>query len=136
MKNFFRLNERGYLLLNVVFLTLITSFAAMILLNAAPRVRNPQSTMRLIALNLANEQLAQLEANAAAGESIGGGSFLGSNSDLTNDSFRSEDSPTVFTVETTISGSGTLRDAKVKVKWQFGGKNFEVEAERTICVAQ
>ena len=40
-------SERGFLLLNVVFLTLITSVAAMILMNAAPRVRNPQAVLRL-----------------------------------------------------------------------------------------
>ena len=131
-----KLNERGYLLINVVFLTLITSFAAMILLNAVPRVKNPQSSMRLIALHLANEQLAQLEARASAGESISGGSFLGQTSDLTNDSFRTEDSSTIFTVETTLTGSDNLRNAKVKVKWEFGGKNFELVAERTIRVVQ
>ena len=129
MKKFFRLNERGYLLLNVVFLTLITSFAAMILLNAAPRVKNSQSTMKLIALHLANEQLAYIEAEAA-GESVSK-DFLTKAEDLTNDSFRTEDAPTVFKIDKSISG----KVATVTVSWEIGGKNFSVTAERTIRVA-
>ena len=129
MKKFFRLNERGYLLLNVVFLTLITSFAAMILLNAAPRVKNSQSTMKLIALHLANEQLAYIEAEAA-GESVSK-NFLTEAEDLTNNSFRTEDAPTVFKIDKNISG----KVATVTVSWEIGGKNFSVTAERTIRVA-
>lgn len=130
MKKFFRLNERGYLLLNVVFLTLVTSFAAMILLNATPRVKNSQSTMKLIALYLANEQLAYLEAEAE-GKSVDK-NFLTRAEDLTNDSFRTEDAPTVFSVDKSIDGNV----ATVTVSWQIGGKNFSVTAERTIRVAQ
>lgn len=130
MKKFFRLNERGYLLLNVVFLTLVTSFAAMILLNAAPRVKNSQSTLKLIALHLANEQLAYIEAEAS-GESVSK-NFLTRAEDLTNDSFRTEDAPTVFKIDKSISGNV----ATVIVSWEIGGKNFSVTAERTIRVAQ
>lgn len=130
------LNERGYLLLNVVFLTLITSFAAMILMNAAPRVKNNQSSMNLIALHLANEQLAYLESRAARGQSISGQSFLGDSDDLENYSFRDKDTKTVFTVETSISGSDTLPTAKVTVRWNIGGKDFELATERTIRVVQ
>lgn len=130
MKKFFRLNERGYLLLNVVFLTLVTSFAAMILLNATPRVKNSQSTMKLIALHLANEQLAYLEAEAE-GKSVDK-NFLTRAEDLTNDSFRTEDAPTVFSVDKSIDDNV----ATVTVSWEIGGKIFSVTAERTIRVAQ
>ena len=130
MKKFFRLNERGYLLLNVVFLTLVTSFAAMILLNAAPRVKNSQSTMKLIALHLANEQLAYIEAEAE-GKSVSK-NFLTQAEDLTNDSFRTEDAPTVFKIDKSISDNV----ATVTVSWEIDGKNFSVTAERTIRVAQ
>ena len=60
-------NERGFMLLNVVFLTLITSFAAMILMNAAPRIRNPQAMLKLTATHLANEQFTFMEYHAAQG---------------------------------------------------------------------
>lgn len=130
--------QRGFMLLNVVFLTLITAFAATILLNAAPRARNPQSTLRLIALNLANEQFAQLESLAAAGENLRGSyNFLGVADDLKNFSFRKDDSaaPIEFKVNTTVSGSGNLRKAKVTVTI-VGNKNFKLETERTIRVVQ
>lgn len=128
-------NERGYLLLNVVFLTLITSFTAMILLNTAPRVKNPQSTLRLIAIHLANEQFAQLESLAAVNNLHGGNyPFLGVQDDLTNDSFR-EDNPVKFIVETQVSVNGNLRTATVTVKID-GDENFLLTMERTMRVAQ
>ena len=121
-------NERGFLLLNVIFLTLITSFAAMILFNAAPRVKNPQTTLRLTALYLANEQLAQLESLAADGESLTT-DFLGKAEDLKTENTGAE---IRFTVETTINGEENLREVKVKVSWT--DTDF-IEVERTIWVA-
>lgn len=127
-------NERGFLLLNVIFLTLITSFAAMILLNAVPRVKNPQATLQLTALYLANEQFAGLESLAASGEQIGGSyPFLGDDEDLTSENF-SAGKPTIFTVETHVTGSDKLRKAKVIVKWKVGGRDYEIQAERTIRI--
>lgn len=123
-------NQRGFMLLNVVLLTLVTSFAAMILINAAPRVRNNQSTLRLTALYLANEQLAELESLSARGESLTG-SYLGKTEDLTTTNI-SDDNPIEFKVTTTISG----KRAKVKVSWEVGGDKFEIETERTIGIVQ
>lgn len=123
-------NERGFLLLNVVFLTLITSFAAMILMNAAPRMKNPQGTLRLTALYLANEQLAELESLAARGEPLSG-SYNGKQEDLITENL-GRDNPINFTVTTKISGN----KAVVKVSWQVGDKDFEIETERTIRVVQ
>lgn len=129
-------SQRGFLLLNVVFLTLITAFAAMILLNAAPRVRNYQSTLRLTAHHLANEQLAQLEGLAAAGEQIGGSySFLGRTADLISENF-GDGKPTKFNVTSSVTGGGNLRNATVTVDWQVGGKKFELKSERTIRIVQ
>lgn len=129
-------SQRGFLLLNVVFLTLITAFAAMILLNAAPRVRNSHSTLRLTAHHLANEQLAQLEGLAAAGEQIGGSySFLGHKADLISEN-SGAGKPTEFNVKSSVTGGGTLREATVTVEWQVGDKNFELKSERTIRIVQ
>lgn len=129
-------NERGFLLLNVIFLTLITSFAAMILLNAVSRVRNSNSTLQLTALHLADEQFAQLESLAAAGESLGGSyPFQGDSDDLTSTNY-STDAPTTFDVETHVSGVANLRDVKIKITWTVGKKNFELETERTIRIVQ
>ena len=119
-------NERGFLMLDVVFLTLITALAATILINAAPRAKNPQSTIRLIALHLANEQLAQLESLAAAGENLTT-DFLGDTDDLKN--------VVDFEVETTITKTGNLRGIKVKVSWSDEDKDF-IEVKRTIYVKE
>ena len=129
-------NQRGFMLLNVVFLTLITAFAATILLNAAPRVKNPQPTLKLTAYYLANEQFARLEGMAAAGRSIDGvSSFLGVDSDRFSPNL-DEKNPVEFTVQTTVTvKSDTLRTAKVTVTWTVGDENFEFAAERMIRIA-
>ena len=133
MKKFF-CNERGFMLLNVVFLTLITSFAAMILLNAAPRVRNPQSVLRLTAVHLANEQFAFIESKAAAG--VLDLTCRVEPEDLTTKNF-SEGKPITFTVTSTRKSSdGNLNVVAVKVEWTIDGEDFNFEEERTIRVVQ
>lgn len=121
-------------MLNVVFLTLITSFAAMILLNAAPRIRNSQSSLRLTALYLANEQFAQLESLASEGKSLPT-NFLGKTSDLTTKNFGRENSPITFEVTTQINGANPYA-VTVKVSWTDDGKSFEVKSERRILVVE
>ena len=121
------------MLLNVVFLTLITSFAAMILLNAAPRIKNPQATLRLTAIHLANEKFALIESKAASG-------VLDLNcpinsEDLTTKNF-SETNPIEFTLSTSDNSSGNLHRVTVKVEWTLNGRKDFVEAERTIRVVQ
>lgn len=130
-------NERGFLLLNVVFLTLITSFAAVILFNATPQARNPQSTLKLTALHLANEQLAHLESFGATGTLHAGSySFLGDGDDLVTKNF-SEEIPIEFTVTTTVSElEMNLFRAVVTVTWQVNGENYELEVERTIRLVE
>ncbi len=123
-------NERGFLLLNVVFLTLITSFAAMILINAAPRAKNSQSTIRLIALYLAEEQFAELE-SAAAVEKV-----APTNSTTTRN-FDGRD----YTIQTEVSNETEVDDenlykVEVTVSWTDYGKNFSVTAQRRILVAE
>ena len=124
-------NQQGFMLLNVVFLTLITSFAAMILMNAAPRLKNPQSVLRLTAIHLANEQFAMLESKAAAGELAAGSyDFLGDDDNLKTENF-SEKIPIEFTVKTTVTENGNLRIAEVTITID-GDENFKLETERTI----
>lgn len=123
-------NERGFMLLNVVILTLITSFAAMILMNAAPRLTNPQSVLRLTAIHLANEQLAVLESLAAKGElATGDCPFKGEKDDLTT---TNAGKPITFKVTTDVGGGENLRRVKVTVTIE-GDEDFELTAERTIA---
>lgn len=134
-------NQRGFALLNVIFLMMITSFAAMILLNAAPRVRNPEPTLRLTALYLAEEQFAYLEDKAAKGELTAGSYDFPSeyNSDLTSRNF-SEKIPVEFNVVAHVTEHNAelpnLFDAKVTVSWTVGGKDFDIETERTILLVE
>ncbi|MBQ6296925.1 MAG: hypothetical protein IJK81_04440 [Selenomonadaceae bacterium] len=124
-------NERGFMLLNVIFLTLITSFAAMLLMNAMPRVRNPQSVLKLTAIHLANEQLAMIESKAADGELDL--NYLGKPEDLTTENF-SQKVPTTFNVTSTDKPNGNLHSVTVKVEWTANGREDFIELERTIRV--
>ena len=128
-------NERGFLLLDVVLLTLITSFAAMVLLNANPQAKNPQSTLKLTALHLANEQLAYLESYGDSGELHAGNyPFQGDDDDLVTKNF-SEEIPIEFSVTTNVSPPEddlNLYRATVTVSWQAEGKDYSIESERTI----
>ena len=117
-------NERGFLMLNVVFLTLITSFAAMILLNAAPRVRNSQSTIRLIALYLADEKFAELESKAVLEKKP-------PTNETTTRNFDGRD----YQVVVGVSGSNPY-EVTVTIIWTDGGKNFDVKVQRMIWVAE
>lgn len=122
-------NQRGFMLLNVVFLTLITALAATILMDAAPRIKNPQSVLRLTAIHLANEQFAMLESKAAAGKLTAGNyDFLGDKDDLTT---TNAGKPITFTVTTQVTASGNLRNATVTFTID-GDESFELKAERTI----
>lgn len=124
-------NQRGFMLLNVVILTLITSFAAMILMTAAPRLKNPQSVLRLTAIHLANEQFAILESKAANGDLAAGSyDFLGEDDDLTTNNF-GKNIPVKFKVETNVTANGDLRNATVTVTID-GDENFKLETERKI----
>ena len=126
-------NERGFILLNVIFLTLITSVAAMILMNAAPRVRNPQSMLRLTAIYLANEYFAHLESKAAAGiEILDNHEFPTENKDdLTTENFGAG-KLIQFEITPKITPKGNLREVTVKFEWTIDGRKDYVEMERTI----
>jgi len=126
-------DERGFLMVNVIFLTLITAFAAMILLNAASRIKNPQSTLRLTALYLANEQLAQLESLATAGSELPT-SFQGEPKDLITENL-SEENPIEFEVKTEINGDNVC-NVKVTVSWIANGREDFIEVERAIWIAK
>ena len=106
------------MLLNVIFLTLVTSFAAMILFNAAPRFQNPQSLLRLTAIHLANKKFALIESKATEEGEL----------DLTD---LKEDSFTV-TAKKEKTLAENLYVIKVTVAWTVDKENFKFEEERTI----
>ncbi len=129
-------NQRGFMLLNVIFLTLIVATCASVLMNAVPRYRNSQAVLKLTAIHLANEQFAMLESFAAEGDSLSGKtSFQGDNDDLKTNNF-SAGEPMEFEVKTTVSGEEILRNVKVTVSWTVNGQKNSIEAERTIRVVK
>ena len=130
MRKFF-CNERGFMLLSTIFVTLITAFAAMMILNGTKKISNENSALKIIAVNLANEQFAYIEAK----ENLSGSyNFLGDSDDLKN-YYDSGDKiiPVEFHVSSNISGvANNLYNVKVKVTWNFDNADNEVEFEKTI----
>ncbi len=114
-----KFNEKGFMLISVVFLTLIVSFMAAMTLQAMTRVKNGDAALRLHAINLANEQFALIESGSAK--------------NIPDDDLKSyglyykdaEKIPTEFQVTTNISGSGNLREVTVTVTWNENTLDFE-----------
>ena len=136
-----KISERGFMMMNVIFLTLIVSFTALIFLNGARRVNETDSALRLAALNLANEQFAEIEYLAAENNlSTGSHSFLGDENNLKNFGlYKDEDlqnkKPAEFTVTTSVENySDNLKNVKVTVKCTSTEKNFEIELENLVRI--
>ena len=109
--------------MNVVFLTLITSFTATFLMNAIPRTRNPQSVLRLTALHLANEQFAIMESKGAGNFELK--SYV-DEEDLTTKNY-SENVPIKFDISVKSLGGNAY---EVEVSWNE--REDSVKLERTI----
>lgn len=122
------------MLLSVVFLTLIVSLGALILLNANVKVQQRESTLRLTAMNLANEQFAEIESRAAKGvKPTSGNRFLGADEDLKSFSgIHESDEPVVFRVSTEVTDDGNLHTVTVTFEWDTGGKTHELISKRII----
>ena len=114
-----KFNEKGYMLISVVFLTLIVSFIAAMTLQTMTRAKNSDAALRLHAINLANEQFALIES--------------GSSKNIPAEDLKSyglyrkgaEKITTEFHATTSINGSGNLRKVKVTVKWNENSLDFE-----------
>lgn len=131
------------MMMNVIFLTLIVSFTALIFLNGAARVKKSDADLQLTALNLANEQFAEIEYLAASQENLAGSyNFLGAAENLKSYGIYTDDDltkkiPVEFSVTATVknfSDYESLRNVTVKVSWTFNGKNFEIELEKLVRV--
>lgn len=126
MKKIF-FNERGYIFVEVIFLTLITSFVAAMLLNGISKLQNNSATLQITAQHLVNEQFALIENYA-----IYGGSYQIDSADLKTYNM-DENFPIEFDVQTDIKNySENILKAVVKVSWSFGEKNFAIEQEKLI----
>lgn len=134
MKKFF-CNERGFMLLSTIFVTLITALVAMMVLNGTKKISNQNAALKIIAVHLANEQFAYIENLAAQGNlSVGNYNFLGNADDLKNYYDNGNKiTPTEFQVTADISGGeNNLYGVKVKVTWNFDNRDNEIEFEKVI----
>ena len=117
------LNERGFIFVGVIFLTLITSFAAAMLLNGISKLQNSSTVLQMTALHLMNEQFALIESGST--ENIPA-------EDLTTYNM-GENFPVTFNITKNIkTRSENILNATVKISWSVGGKNFEIEREKII----
>ena len=127
------------MLLSVVFLTLIVSFSAQILLNANVKVQQRNSTLYLTAINIANEQFAEIESRVDADKYLET-EFMGNPDDLKSfngiDTAKVEDGtavPIEFDVGTSYESAGeNLIKATVTVKWSVGGKEKSIKSQKII----
>ena len=124
------INEKGFMLLSAVFLTMILSFIAMMTLQTMIRIKNSDAALKLHAINLANEQFAMIESLAAQGSLDTTYSFLGEPEDLKNYGLYKKDSeenkqPTEFEVTSEINDKGTLRKVMIIVTWKDKKLEFE-----------
>lgn len=131
-------NEHGFVMMSVVFLTLVVSFAAIIFLNVATRVKNSYAGLKLTALSLADEQFAELESLAAAGKlTTGKKNFLGVPEDLITYNGH-ENFSVEFDTETDVEIDSARENffvVTVKVKWNFREKNYEIESKKILARA-
>ena len=103
------MNQRGFMLLSAVFLTLIVSFMSTLTLQAVTYSHKNSTADELTAINLADEQFAMIE-SLAAQDNLKQSSydFLGDKDDLLER----------FKVETAVVGDDNLREVKIKVTWE------------------
>ena len=130
-----KINEKGFMLLSAVFLTLIVSFVAMMTLQTMTRAKNSDASLQLQAINLANEQFALLESGSdkeiPAEDLINYGLYYEGQDDEDNENYKP---PTVFEVNTTLekkfeptpeNPNVTLYEYKVTVTWNNESLEFK-----------
>ena len=113
-------NERGFMLLSAIFLTLIVSVMASILFNANAKVQQRNSTLYLTAINLANEQFAILESGANI--------EIPAEDKISYNGVKENSQPIEFRVYKNING----REVTVKVEWEVNGETKTFESTKTI----
>jgi len=113
-------NERGFMLLSAIFLTLIVSIMAAILFNANVKVQQRNSTLYLTAINLANEQFAILESGANI--------EIPDEDKISYNGVKEDSEPIRFRVSKSINGS----EVTVKVEWTVNGENQTFESKKII----
>ena len=112
-------NERGFMFLSAIFLTLIVSLMATMLLTANVKTQQRNSTLYLTAINLANEQFAFLE---------GGLQDIPDEDKKSYNGMSQNAEPIEFRISKSFSGS----EVTVKIEWTVNGKTETFESTKTI----
>ena len=135
MKKFF-CNERGFMLLDTIFVTMIIAFMAMMILNGTKKIADYNSDLKTIATYLANEQFAYIENIAATGNlSTGNYNFLGNSDDLENyfDSGNNKIIPVKFDISAdVVGGANNLYSVEVIVEWNFNNIDEKIKFKKTV----
>lgn len=113
-------NERGFMFLSAIFLTLIVSLMATMLLTANVKTQQRNSTLYLTAINLANEQFALLESNS--------GLEIPAEDKKSYNGMSQNAEPIEFRISKSFSGS----EVTVKIEWTVNGKTETFESTKTI----
>ena len=113
-------DERGFMFLSAIFLTLIVSLMATMLLTANVKTQQRNSTLYLTAINLANEQFALLESNS--------GLEIPAEDRKSYNGMSQNAEPIEFRISKSFSGS----EVTVKIEWTVNGKTETFESTKTI----
>ena len=113
-------NQRGFMFLSAIFLTLIVSLMATMLLTTNVKIQQRNSTFYLTAINLANEQFALLESNS--------GLEIPEEDKISYNGVKEDSQPVKFRISKNFNGS----EVTVKVEWEVNGKTETFESTKTI----
>lgn len=119
-------NQRGFMFLSAIFLTLIVALMAQIILHANSKVQQRNSTLYFTAINLANEQFAILESGAEIdipAEDLK--SYNGMDENATPINFN-------VTIPKQTKIAEDLIEVTVKVEWTVNGETEKFESTKII----
>lgn len=113
-------NERGFMLLSAILLTLVVSIMATVFLRANVRNQQRNSALYYTAINLADEQFAILKSNHKK--------EIPDDDRKTHNGLKENAAPIEFRVTHTSGGSNVT----VRVEWTVDGETKFLESTRTI----
>ena len=121
-------DNRGFIFIEVLFLTLILSFTTLLVCNALESAikSNRMSAIKIAAIHIANARIAEIEEYNLERTSFQMPSYtLLTDDDLTYENFFGISGTVKFKVDTQINGSGADKgNVTVKVSWSVNNNNY------------
>lgn len=121
-------NQRGFMFLSAIFLTLIVAITAQIFLHANSKVQQRNSTLYFTAINLANEQFAVMESIADLEGVIDTSCHVSEAERKSLNGMSETATPIEFKISTSAAGSIVT----VKVEWIVNGETKFIESTKII----